>query len=710
MDEGDDMSGTYCTHCPGQVWIRWRRVTHNENHNLDRYFAATQGSTTWQPQHSLSLSRNIPSTSTFSPLEIPSTYPTLWSQGPAPSFRPSSQQIQVNTCGVPGCDSKLNQACPNARCKTHCAEIGGCHITNHCRAAEQRSSAVGPTPTDSISLLTSMPPSSQPQLSVPPPAFQPHTSLLTGSLSSSQPHSFIPPPPSFQPHSTTPPTSSASFIPPPPSSQLCSTTPLTLSAREAQCYTQLHADAAESQRQQELKRTAVRQELDKAQESTKQVNSTVMVMTWLDSTEPIPFEVQGEVIDGNFVIDHQTLCRAGIEGTQFHYYHHGMQCWLAGSIPHVVKVNSPQQLCLDGVPVLLLRDISVKECDGLNSLLRPTLPLTSKEILTKPRSITTQQKDLSKELEMLTIAQSKQRSTHPEPLSSTSIHNQLIPKGKRNASKSLSPEQPIKKNKVQFLSPSLSPSSSLSLSPSSSPSTSPQLPVSTSSTHLSVSTPSTHPSTFLPTPSPPPVSVSPSLPPSTIPLQVEVIEITSSPESSPSPSPVKHEPASLTVKKEPASPTVKKEPTWSPHEVIVVDDSLDDEQVPIQRDWPEKTFEDAKVTDKKGWPRSTYYLHKQWWDSMTHSTRQRYLDAGRTDDGLWSKFMAEVNAPKAEVRAARQRMSQQKRRDQELAAVSDDDGDDSDDFVPSRHCCHGRFVKVPSEGEEEEDQLVDDDV
>ncbi|THU93142.1 hypothetical protein K435DRAFT_799936 [Dendrothele bispora CBS 962.96] len=662
-----------------------------------------------------------------------STLPQPWSQGP-----PLSSQIQVDTCSNPNCISRVNQACPNARCKTHCGEIGGCHITNHRRAAEQLRSS------SQSSSLANPPPVSITQMG--PPAQHPsridnYTQILTQtSPSSAASITTQTSPPVSQPSAIpSKPVSSghaaASFITPPaaqllPDSAIPSK-PIS-SGRQPQHYTELHAEAAESRRREESKRQAVRQEHDKARQFTKQVNSTVMVMAWIDSTEPIPFELQGEVVDGNFTIGQHILDRAGIVGSTFHYYRHGMRRWLSCTVPHIVKVNSPQQLFVDGVPALLLRLPSVKECDGLDSLLKPIVPVVPTSLLTQPRSLAARRKDLSQELGALRIDEGERvSSSKPKsrPLGSTSVHNHPFSKaakGKRDASKSLSPRQPTKRSKATS-----------SLSPSSAPT--PRSPSSTSESQASPPpVPSTLPSTPSPTP-PSPALRSTLTPPSSQP-QHEVIEITSSPEAPPVPK------THMVTKLEAISPRIKQERAWSPDycqtgtrtpTVIHIDDSSDDDE--ILRDWPEnyhaldianffvdassnskgkgkltvkalflRAFPDAKITDQRGWPKSTYYYHKQWWEGAPQSTRQRFIDVGRTDDGLWSEFMAEVSAPKAHVKAVRQKILRQKKRKEREQSFIDDEEENE---APQPYARRSKFICVPSEGEEEEeDQLVDDEL
>lgn len=80
------------------------------------------------------------------------------------------------------------------------------------------------------------------------------------------------------------------------------------------------------------------------------------------------------------------------------------------------------------------------------------------------------------------------------------------------------------------------------------------------------------------------------------------------------------------------------------------------------------------MKDIWGWPKSTYYHHQDWWKQASASTQIRYLDAGRTDDGLWSRFMREVPAPKSKSKAVRQKVARQKGKMQAVT-VSESEGD-----------------------------------
>ncbi|THU79424.1 hypothetical protein K435DRAFT_875480 [Dendrothele bispora CBS 962.96] len=119
-----------------------------------------------------------------------------------------------------------------------------------------------------------------------------------------------------------------------------------------------------------------------------------------------------------------------------------------------------------------------------------------------------------------------------------------------------------------------------------------------------------------------------------------------------------------------------------------------------------KTFPDAKVNDRKGWPKSTFYHHRRWWRSTTATVQQRYTDAGRTDLGLWSKFMMEVPAPGVDVKSARQKAAREVKRLGKQKVIEEEVEEwEDEDFIPPRRRRHARadkFVRVPSEGEEDE--------
>ncbi|THU79425.1 hypothetical protein K435DRAFT_875481 [Dendrothele bispora CBS 962.96] len=375
-------SGRYCP-CPlcppCQIWIPWRQTTHDDNGNLGRYFLACdhKHSTDGRkcryyvledtPPTSPELSDGpfsppptIYSDSTNEPAmsQVPTHTLSGWSGPPAPA--PSSRSMEPSVCSVPSCTRQLNQQCSNSRCKKCCIEMGGCTAVYSHRPA----SLAAPTSTQTPYPSTQLSPYPSTQLSSYP--------------------------------STEPSTSQANSSP-----TMDSNVPST--KRTPRFYTQLAADAAEERRQLELKRQTVRKEFDQARGATKQYESTVVLVAWLDDSEmePTPVEVQGAVVNGTFTIDDSVLCRVGIEDLDFEYYRHGLSRFVGGKAPHVVKISTPQQFMLDGVPTILLRRVSVKTCYGLDQLLVPKLPVVPTTLLAQPRSVHNRRQDLIKELAAL---------------------------------------------------------------------------------------------------------------------------------------------------------------------------------------------------------------------------------------------------------------------------------------------------------------------
>ncbi|THV00024.1 hypothetical protein K435DRAFT_855124 [Dendrothele bispora CBS 962.96] len=213
---------------------------------------------------------------------------------------------------------------------------------------------------------------------------------------------------------------------------------------------------------------------------------------------------------------------------------------------------------------------------------------------------------------------------------------------------------------------------------------------------------------------------------------------TSSPVSSTSPH---HFPLSLSAVE--VEPIVKTE-SRAPSPVVKVEDvveiSSDEEEFHVEdpNNWPRsyyvvdivKVFADGMK--KKGgrgrknafeaafpgvsWKkkRTPFYDSVKRWNAVKASVCSRYLRAGRTDEGLWMKFMDEVPLPDADVKAQRKAIQRLEKRmldmkargEEEDESSSDDDNMSEPSSSPPRRrpgVRQSKFVRVESEGEEEEE-------
>ncbi|THU97982.1 hypothetical protein K435DRAFT_796073 [Dendrothele bispora CBS 962.96] len=752
-----------CELCPTDIHLPWTQVTNNCNGNLGRWFVSdcpffrwsdprlTDPWWTTSPPLGGDWVHHISQAPTLPPSQVPPSESSQSSPPPYPSQVPPSSQlagwapstssvphaewlssppttshpnVQLTSCAVPECNSVPNARCDNGRCQKHCAELGGCKSVYKHRQASRNSSS--PSPPSSVPLTSEL---SHPDMSKPP-------SAMSKPSATSKPPSTASKPPSA--------TSTAPKPLPATSDVVSISMPTTALAREPQFFSRLHADAAEKRRQNEAKRAACRDEVNQGLESTRQFNSTVILMGWVeDAVEPTPFEVQGAVINGNFTVNEHILQRAGIEGTHFHYYRHGMGRFVAAEAPHVFKVINGDQFKLDGHPIILLRHPSVKNCAGIDAILQPTFRAPTKDTLTQPGMLSQRHKDLSTKLAALTITESR------KPLSTSSRHNQ----SKRYISSSPSPPHALPK-KARITSRSPTTPLSTATTPLSTTTTPPFTTTTPPST--AITPPSTAPSSMVPpassstapssTASPSSsTAFSPTAPPSTAHKRARsVISISS---SSPSPSPQqnthrsqlpKTEPCSprifrassdssiisISSSSSPPSPRVKNEP--SDDEI----DELDEDDEIQKRIWPDQyhakaianfiaasaalprgkgqkttqalfieTFPDAEIRDKKGWPKSTYFKHRKWWMSAPVEVRQKYIDVGESDEGLYLRFMAEVPAPDAELKSARQRVKRQKKRQQSIVEEeSPEEEDDVEEYVPQKRI--DKWVRVLSDSDD----------
>ena len=74
---------------------------------------------------------------------------------------------------------------------------------------------------------------------------------------------------------------------------------------------------------------------------------------------------------------------------------------------------------------------------------------------------------------------------------------------------------------------------------------------------------------------------------------------------------------------------------------------------------------------RSSWKAPTFYENKARWNNSSQECRDRYLAAGRTDEGLWKKFAKENPSPYQELKNAQKRKARSDRNTSPLSSLSE---------------------------------------
>ncbi|KAG1839961.1 hypothetical protein DFJ58DRAFT_733058 [Suillus subalutaceus] len=102
----------------------------------------------------------------------------------------------------------------------------------------------------------------------------------------------------------------------------------------------------------------------------------------------------------------------------------------------------------------------------------------------------------------------------------------------------------------------------------------------------------------------------------------------------------------LTLKR-PASPIIQEHPSMSMRLIDVFEAAIIDDGRSLKMMFEEVYGPNVRFCA------STFSDHLKRWKAAPPSSRVEIIEAGKTDDGLYSKFMKENHAPGGEVKAAR---------------------------------------------------------
>ncbi|THU90049.1 hypothetical protein K435DRAFT_968828 [Dendrothele bispora CBS 962.96] len=332
----------------------------------------------------------------------PSLTQSLYAGPPPPQSLHSRSSKQ--SCSTSGCRKTSNAKCERKSCKGHCLNAGGCATVPDHRRPGDFSHFPGPPPSSQLPLSSSLLPSTAALVA----SWAPEASSVSQPLpSTSTPVLHVSgPPPASQPIThvrvplSAPSTNAAPTIPIPSST-----------ARGRQYYTAV-VDRKGVNVEAECEARCV--EKAKADVTLKLATSAIAIFCWTSKMKPTPLEVQGLVVDGYLQITRMILDRVGIAGDIFCFYRFGMRSWMSVEVDYVAKIKDA--LRLDGIPVLLLKASSVEECDGIDELLCPSVPL---DLLTKPFSISERRshfKEYSEAREVI-CSRSRPPPSHPPPSS-----------------------------------------------------------------------------------------------------------------------------------------------------------------------------------------------------------------------------------------------------------------------------------------------------
>ncbi|KAE9388251.1 hypothetical protein BT96DRAFT_1004365 [Gymnopus androsaceus JB14] len=325
-----------CTNCPQNTWVAYREVVSDTNNNLGRDFAACDvihpnGRKCRYYRFKDDRQGDEPFVNSPSP-DPPPSVPHWQSLGDASQILAStaSQMSRPRgnlACSRPKCGKPANMKCYSSKCRAHCIQDGGCGFSDHA----PKNLSTQPS--------LAFPVSTQPSLAFPV-STQPN---LTFPLSTH-------PNASSTSNSTLPNTLSPSSL-------------NTLSSNSPTFFSEVVDGRDYITDKRRTKRDAV----DEAKAVSRKANTEVSVFFWVNSLVPTPCQIQGNVYDGHFTISREVLDTCSFAGSSFHVYRVGMRRWLNASVDYVVKLST--MLKADGCPVLLLRDPSVTDCDGLDAIL-----------------------------------------------------------------------------------------------------------------------------------------------------------------------------------------------------------------------------------------------------------------------------------------------------------------------------------------------------
>ncbi|KAE9398397.1 hypothetical protein BT96DRAFT_994873 [Gymnopus androsaceus JB14] len=152
----------------------------------------------------------------------------------------------------------------------------------------------------------------------------------------------------------------------PPSLQL----PNHIAVAQPSSQAPIHTAAATSSSQPAAhEHAACQQATLQAQAVVKKVRSTVTIFAWTSLKQPDPHEFQDHVINGHFVLSEEVLERLKIAGNELQVYCPSFHGWSMIPKDHVIPLTSGYTVTQDALPVVLLQQMGVDGCNGLDDLL-----------------------------------------------------------------------------------------------------------------------------------------------------------------------------------------------------------------------------------------------------------------------------------------------------------------------------------------------------